>query len=105
MTEAKKETIYADKLKNTDISSLEKATKNINDDLVEPVSVETKELLQKLDKRILRLMDLIYICSLLGRVDIGREVTKPTSYFDNSVFLVISLTTYVSKGNLVCFTV
>ncbi|KAJ2956113.1 hypothetical protein NQZ79_g8003 [Umbelopsis isabellina] len=95
MTEAENNTNYADKLKETDINSLEIHSKEVDDDLVEPTSAETKALLWKLDIHIVPLMCLIYLCSFLGRFDIGRKMSMPTSDFNNSVSLVISFITYL----------
>ncbi|KAG2176928.1 hypothetical protein INT43_007582 [Umbelopsis isabellina] len=96
MTVAEKEPIFADKLTNTDVSSLEVDSKKADDDLVEPTSAETKAILRKLDRRLIPLIYLISLCSFLGRFDVKDKMTMPTSYFDKSVSLVISLIAYVT---------
>ncbi|KAG2176937.1 hypothetical protein INT43_007591 [Umbelopsis isabellina] len=71
MTAAENEAIYVDKLTNTDVSSLEVDSKMVDDDFSEPTSAETKAILWKLNKRIVPLMCLLYLCTSLGRYDIA----------------------------------
>jgi hypothetical protein len=73
MTDAEKETVYVDdKLKNNDMTSLEDGPEKADDDFVEPTPAELKALLWKLDLRIVPFLGLLYLCSFLDRVNIGK---------------------------------
>lgn len=73
MAQAEKETVYMDdKVLDNDLTSLENGPEKVDDDFVEPTPAELKALLWKLDLRIVPFLGLLYLCSFLDRVNIGK---------------------------------
>ncbi|KAJ2956118.1 hypothetical protein NQZ79_g8004 [Umbelopsis isabellina] len=95
MIEAEKKTIYVhDTLEKVDTISLEVDSKKVDDEFVEPTSVEMKALLRKLDIRIIPLISFMYLCSFVGRFDVGDKMYTPNQNIENLISLSMPFIAY-----------
>jgi hypothetical protein len=60
-----------EKVEAEDVSSLEQAN-DIKDGFVEPTKAEMRALIWKLDLRLIPFLGVLYLCSFLDRVNIGK---------------------------------